>query len=279
MSTVSSLVHRPGVGATAGILQPQELVFKRLFIDQPVLVVVEHGTKCLRWQHGELITHAGEAIAIAGGQAVDIINRPAEDGSYRACWLAWDSALVAEHGARHPDHPVIRHAQAVVPAGNGFLAAFHQAVQSIDDADIPLEIARHRAAELLLWVGMYAGRFEESNSSTLAVKVRRLLGQDLAKDWSAEEVASRLAMSEASLRRKLATENTSLSEIMIDARMTFALTMLQSTAQPVTSIALDCGYQSPSHFAVRFKQRFGFSPSAVRERNLQPRAAHAALAR
>lgn len=51
-------------------------------------------------------------------------------------------------------------------------------------------------------------------------------------------------------RRKLADEGTSLSAILVDARMSFALTLLQSTAQPVTQIAR-C-------------DRFGFPPTAVR---------------
>jgi AraC-like DNA-binding protein len=33
----------------------------------------------------------------------------------------------------------------------------------------------------------------------------------------------------------------------------------------VTQIALTVGYQSPSHFTVRFRRRFGFPPSAIRE--------------
>jgi AraC-like DNA-binding protein len=77
-------------------------------------------------------------------------------------------------------------------------------------------------------------------------------------------VASAFAMSEATLRRKLADEGTSLSTILVDARMSFALTLLQSTTQPVTQIALAVGYQTPSQFAVRFRDRFGFVPTSVR---------------
>ncbi len=72
-------------------------------------------------------------------------------------------------------------------------------------------------------------------------------------------------MSEATLRRKLADEGDCLSGILADARLSFALTLLQATTQPVTQIALAVGYQSPSHFTVRFRRRFGFSPSAIRE--------------
>jgi AraC-like DNA-binding protein len=80
-------------------------------------------------------------------------------------------------------------------------------------------------------------------------------------------------MSEASLRRHLAAEDSSLSEILLDVRMSTALTLLQSTAQPVTRIAGEVGYQSPSQFAVRFRRRFGCSPSDVRRDSPRGRAA------
>lgn len=262
------IIHRPGVGTTAGVLQKQELEFKRLFVDQPVLIVVERGIKALRWDQGEYIIRSGEAIAIAGGQTVDILNRLAEDGSYRAFWLVCDAALVAEHAQTHPAQPVIRHALPLLGQPGEFMAAFQRAVAAVEDETMPVDIARHRAAEMLLWIGAHGGKFAPAEALTVALKVRRLIGRDLAQEWSAATVAAALAMSEATLRRRLADEDTSLSEILVDARMSFALNLLQCSAQPVTQIALHVGYQSPSHFAVRFRQRFGFSPSAIRQRPL-----------
>jgi len=258
------ITHRPGVGTTATILQLQELEFKRLYIDQPVLIVVERGVKSLRWKTGEYIIRSGEAIAIAGGQSVDITNRLAEDGSYRAHWLVWDTALIAAYADQHLLQPVIRHALPICMLGPDFSESFLRAVQGVEDMQIPEEISRHRASEMLLWIGMRGGRFEQTEVVALAVKVRRLIGQDLAREWSSACVAAALAMSEATLRRKLADEHTTLSEIITDSRLSFALNLLQSTAQPVTQIALNVGYQSPSNFAARFRERFGFPPSAIR---------------
>lgn len=262
------ILHRHGVGTTASVLQKQELEFKRLFIDQPVLIVVERGIKALRWTQGEYIIRSGEAIAIAGGQTVDITNRLAEDGSYRAFWLCWDTALIAAHAQANQAQPIIRHALPMIAQSGEFMASFQRSVNAVEDADMPDDIARHRAAEMLLWIGRCGGRFAPPEVLTVAVKVRRLIGNDLAREWNAAAIASALAMSEATLRRRLADEETSLSEILVDARMSFALNLLQCSTQPVTQIAFNVGYQSPSHFAVRFRQRFGFSPSAIRQRAL-----------
>ena len=46
--------------------------------------------------------------------------------------------------------------------------------------------------------------------------------------------------------------------------MTQALTLLQSTDVSVLDVGLAVGYDSASRFAVRFRQRFGFPPSAIR---------------
>lgn len=267
-STLPGIIHRAGVGTTAGVLQKQALEFKRVLIEQPILIVVEHGSKLLRQPAGEVLIRAGEAVAIAAGQTVDLVNQPAADGHYRALWLIWDGGLIAEHALTHAEQPAIRGLLRLSGRDDAWLAAFRRAVEAVGDTALPLDIARHRAAEALLWLGVHGGRFAPAESLTVAAKVRRLIGQDLAREWSAAAVAAALAMSEATLRRRLADEATSLSEILLDARMTFALNLLQCSGQAITQIAYHVGYQSPSHFAVRFRQRFGFSPSAIRQRAL-----------
>lgn len=262
--TEPRIAIRPTVGAAAGILQQQELQFKRLFIEGPVLILVEEGIKSLRWPGGACQIRAGEAIALAGGQAVDITNQIGASGSYRARWLAWDNSLIAAHANTHSQQTVIQNALPIIGAPAEFTTAFHQASAAMEADGVPMDIARHRAAELLLWIGAHGGRFEQTRDLTLTVKIRRVIGQDVSGEWSASTVASAFAISEATLRRRLADEGTSLSAILVDTRMTFALQLLQSTAQPVTQIALSVGYQTPSQFAVRFRDRFGFPPTSVR---------------
>jgi transcriptional regulator GlxA family with amidase domain len=46
--------------------------------------------------------------------------------------------------------------------------------------------------------------------------------------------------------------------------MSFAMVLLQSTQHAVNRIALQVGYESASRFAIRFRERFGFAPTAIR---------------
>ena len=47
--------------------------------------------------------------------------------------------------------------------------------------------------------------------------------------------------------------------------MAYALSHLQTTRRSIDDIAHACGYASASRFAVRFRQRFGLSPRALRQ--------------
>jgi AraC-like DNA-binding protein len=92
-----------------------------------------------------------------------------------------------------------------------------------------------------------------------------LLQTDNAKEWKLEEVCQTLATSESKLRRKLQQEGTGFREVLEDLRLTNGLGMLQTTAMPITQIALECGYQSASRFSERFKKRFQTTPRDLRQ--------------
>ena len=78
-------------------------------------------------------------------------------------------------------------------------------------------------------------------------------------------VAEQLNMSESSLRRKLAAEQSSFQQLKDQIRLGTALHLLQTTQHSITYIAEQSGYQSPSKFASRFKQRFGLTPTQLRK--------------
>ena len=255
-----TLVQRAGVAVSGGIVQRQPLCFRRVWIDLPTLVLVEAGYKVLHGEAGSFRVEAGQAVALAGGQAFDITNHLGEAPAYRARWLAWERGLLERWRtpAGERPRPVVM-LGAVAPA---FAGAFTALTQALDDPALPDAVLGHRALEMLVWLEG-AGRLILDDTQ-FAPRVRRLLAADPAREWRSPELAARFAMSEASLRRRLAAEGSSLSEILLDVRMSTALTLLQSTLQPVTRIAGEVGYQSPSQFAVRFRRRFGCSPSDVR---------------
>jgi len=256
-----SIVQRAGIAVSGSIVQRQPLLFRRLWIDLPTLVLVESGYKILHGEAGTFRVEAGQAVALSGGQSFDVTNFLGEAQSYRARWLSWERGLLDRwRGVPASERP--RPVLALGASSPAFITAFNVVTQSLGDPLLPDAVVGHRALEMLVWLEG-AGRLV-LDDMTFAPRVRRMLAGDPAFEWRSADVARRFAMSEASLRRRLAAEETSLSALLLDVRMSAALTLLQSTAQPVTRIAGEVGYQSPSQFAVRFRQRFGCSPTDVR---------------
>ncbi|WP_431265894.1 helix-turn-helix transcriptional regulator [Roseateles chitinivorans] len=263
------LAWRAELGITAAIRQHSSVEIKRLYIEQPILIVVARGAKQVRWDGGECRVLPGQAVAVAGGQAVDITNHT-DAVDYCAYWLMWDRSLLDEHAARHSEQAPVRGAQFIGTLKPDLVDAFTRARASLGDDTIPQEICRLRLQEVLVWLGLSGVRFNEREFSSMSTRVRTTLSRDIGRSWSAPDVARELATSEATLRRKLAQEATSFSDILLDTQMSHALRMLQSSMRPITEIALGCGFQTPSHFSARFRQRFGFTPSAIRVHQRDP---------
>lgn len=269
---------RPGVGIAAHILQGRGLEILRVRVEYPTLILVDRGIKAVKVDRGGVRALRGQGIVIGGNQTVDFTNSVPDGLHYEARWLLFDPALLDDAyylaRAAQVESPGSRAAAArLLPQVPQRLAdAFENARLALaPSAGIPDAVARQRVLEVMHWLleeGVVL-RSSPANPS-VSVKVRALIAGRLDSDWTADRVASELALSEATLRRRLATENTSLTELLVDARMSTALTLLQATTQPVSDIAFSVGYESPSRFAVRFRRRFGFAPTAVRghERDL-----------
>jgi AraC-like DNA-binding protein len=256
----------------AHVLQGRGLEILRMRMDQPALILVDQGTKTVRSERGASArAKPGQAIVVDGQQTVDFTNAVPEGvAHYEARWLVFDTALLEDPGYQacaaqlEQQHASVR----LLPKVAAPLAsAFERAAQALaPDAALPESIARLRVLEVLHWLLEQHGvalRVPQAHADVSA-KVRALITGRLDTEWTAGRVASALAVSEATLRRRLVAEGASLTQLLVDARMATALTLLQATTQPVSSIALSVGYESPSRFAVRFRQRFGFAPTAVR---------------
>lgn len=255
----------PGVGAAAHVLQGRELEILRVHVQQPALILVDRGTKTVRASQGRSV-HAcpGQALVLGGGQTVDFTNAVSEGDHYEARWLVFDPVLLDDPFYRGEAVGKAVPACAVTKVADGLTDTFGRATQALTHG-LPAAVARQRLLEVMHWL-LEAGVALSAPpvAADISCKVRALIGASPQQDWRADRVANELAVSQATLRRHLAAEGNSLTELLVDIRMATALTLLQATTQPVSHIALSVGYESPSRFAVRFRQRFGFAPTAVR---------------
>ena len=265
------LYIRPGVGIAAQVLQQRGLEILRMHVDQPALILVDKGIKSIRTARGDTVqAQPGQAIVLAGNQTVDFTNSVPDGTHYAARWLLFDAALLNDPYYLSRVAQVEAKGQLaawahLLPQVQAHLAvAFENARQALAPG-LPDAVVRQRVLEVMHWLleEHLVLRCPATNPGA-SIKVRALIARQLSHAWTADEVASDLALSAATLRRRLAAEGTTLTALLIDTRMSIALTLLQATTQPVSHIALAVGYESASRFAVRFRQRFGFAPTAVR---------------
>lgn len=266
-----SISQLHGVAAAARIEQNQRLRTCALVLSEPMLVVVQKGYKIISTPSLRVEVHAGEAVMIEAGEAIDVENVPDEDNVYAANWIAFDNGLLATlegRGAR--SGPSARSVATPANAPNSevqevFLDTFERACETIlKECLAPSGVGRPRVLELLAWVEEFCGFLPRAARPSMTCRVRDLLMKDLSARWTTDQLAQSLGLSEATFRRKLAQEGTSLSALLMEMRMGQALRLLQSTDMSIIQVSFSVGYESPSKFAGRFKSRFGFAPSALR---------------
>ena len=227
-------------------------------LPHPVLGIVLHGIKEV-WV-GDAVTELrpGTIFVLPGGRPLDVVNIPGPAGLYESLLL---------HVPRVPD--------AVAPltpdesAGHGdafrvpltpdlYQAVIHAAAAIADSASAEVLKSLRLTEVLTLLRAVPAAR--PLFRRTLGEDVAWLVGHAPDLDWSVDRVASTLGIGASTLRRRLTAEGQSFRILVRNARLRAARRMLDSGASSLAA-AEAAGYVSRSHFARRYRQTFGVSPS------------------
>lgn len=256
----------PPVSAGATIRQGGRTYFHHLTNATPVLLHVRSGNKVVVARDTPLLLTAGEYGLLPDHQPMTMENIPKAPRNYEARILSVPRHLFEETYARLAFITPPRTALAVkaldLPAEA--VALFDSCCSSENFAKLPTPVATVRLMELITWFALSGAVLGNNGSPLLQHRLRQMIEADPAHNWTLGHAARSFNMSEATLRRKLAAESTSFSETLSDTRMTRALAFLQTTTLPVAHVAQDVGYDSPSQFSARFKERFGINPREVR---------------
>ena len=264
---------RPGVGVAAHVVQGEGLGIVRIRVERPAVILVDRGIKTVKPARGGAVRALpGQMLLLAGGHTVDFHNRVTDGERYEARWLMFGGTVPddpyylatarRQSAAEAPQPP----AQVLRRVPSGLAEAFERARRGLaPDPSRPEAVVRQQLLEVAHWLlaeGMVLR--VPPDDARVSGRIRAMLSAQLDAEWSSDAIARSLAMSEATLRRRLAAEGVTLRELIADVRMASALVLLQATSRPVSEIASAVGYDSPSRFAVRFRDRFGFAPTAVR---------------
>lgn len=103
-----------------------------------------------------------------------------------------------------------------------------------------------------------------STPSTVADRVRSVVGSDLGRRWTLAEVARSLALSGRSLQRSLAAEQTGFRDLLVRTRVEKAERLVRQSRLSMTEIAYACGFSDSAHFSRSFRAVLGATPTALR---------------
>jgi AraC-like DNA-binding protein len=106
-------------------------------------------------------------------------------------------------------------------------------------------------------------------AETVAVKVRRMMAEQLGDGGSLAVISAQLRMSERSLQRRLADEGFTFDGLLEDLRRELALRYLADEKVAIAEIAYLLGYSEPSAFHRAFKRWMGTTPAQARQRRRQ----------
>ncbi|MGE9547147.1 helix-turn-helix domain-containing protein [Escherichia coli] len=104
-----------------------------------------------------------------------------------------------------------------------------------------------------------------SASPTFSEKIRNIFLSDISRQWKLKDVSDYVYMSESLIKKKLLSEKTSFSRILLDVRMISAKKMLEQD-HSVMTVSEKCGYASTSYFISIFRQYFSITPRRYSEK-------------
>ncbi|MEG3132805.1 AraC family transcriptional regulator [Rouxiella sp. T17] len=103
-------------------------------------------------------------------------------------------------------------------------------------------------------------------SPTILNRVKEYIHGHLSSTLQLSELAAVAELSEFHFARMFKQSmGVAPHQYVMNARLIRAESLLRHSTLDITTIALDCGFSSPSHFSNRFKTLRGFAPSALRQ--------------
>ncbi|MCU1728575.1 helix-turn-helix transcriptional regulator [Pseudomonas sp. 7P_10.2_Bac1] len=232
---------------------------------EATLLVVTSGRLTLECADGSwTLTDPHTLMVVPKNTLADIEKTPGQNSpKFTSLYLALAPGLITEFHQRYghmltPSSPVTE--CKTLELDEDLNDALQFCIRGIDSRTVSDTQQTHRLMGLLLALQERSIVFARPSAPGLAERLTQLLAKAPEQHWTAAQAGRELAVSEATLRRRLAEEGISFSTVLTEIRMHHAMMLLQTTHFSLSQIADACGYRSISRFSMRFKRRFGFSP-------------------
>jgi len=230
-------------------------------LPHPLIGIVLRGKKEVWLGDANQVFEPGSVIVLPRNIPMDVVNLPEDNGIYESLILEVPELpdgvaplSLAERRAREKASNGFG-----VALSDGLVEALSHAASAITHDETSETVKTLRLSEVLaLLRPLPAAR--ALFYARLSDEVAWLIASAPSQDWTVSRIAEEIGLGASTLRRRLTAEGCSFRMILREARLNLARSALAAGASSVTA-AEAAGYISRSHFARRYRESFGTTPS------------------
>jgi len=263
LATLASLADCQRADGYACITARREHGASSVEIPQPQFAILLQGRKQVRTAQQSLEFAPGDLFLITRRCRIDVVNIPdPHSGLYLSAIVPMCAeALTAARALWNEPLPEAGDALARLPLAEhgATLLQWRQALEHGHYTEARLALASLAVAFCRRGHGSLLVPPEPS----LGERIRDLIAAQPERDWQSRDFEAQLGLSGATLRRRLASEHSSVRELITDARLAHAMSLLYTTRLPLKTVAARVGYRSLGSFNKRFAERYGLEPAAI----------------
>jgi len=228
------------------------------------LVLMRAGTMIVSYEHEREYVPEGSFTLLRNAEAYEFLC----DGDSRALTAHFSDRWLRRWLVSHENFTLVPHE--IRRAWGGPLAALLTAIadNGLEDAVLPRPVIADQVGALFALMSRHEGNAATRHRRGLIARIRHIMRESLEEPGlDPATLARRVGISRRYLHGLLAGSGTTFGRELVEMRLERARHMLEDPrnwGRSIAEIGFACGFSEQSHFARRFRLRFGASPSAYR---------------
>lgn len=238
---------------------------RNLFIQDYLLGIIYSGEKRLFTPTEKVVIGEKQIFILNKYHYWDMVNKVSDKSPYQADIIQLSSHSITNFQQKFAYSTPKKLAKYhLINPSPATYTCFSHIFSYLKQSENNIKIKQHKIEELLLHLAENGIIFPTNQTISWYEKVKNIIQAQPEKNWSLSEIAEYFYLSESSLKRRLASENTSFRQISTETRLNIALTLILTTPKSLTDISSHCGYSTLSYFTHSFKSHFQCLPSELR---------------
>ncbi|MDG3085582.1 AraC family transcriptional regulator [Vibrio hannami] len=240
-------------------------------VTQCGIILVEHGLVKYRTHQDESRELCAGQFTIYHSEEFKKVESHPVNGEFAAKVITFEPSLLQQFYLQLPqqtytDESAFSPIDSAKPVAPNILSLLIEAAEhkSSDQTLEALSVAL--IMEIITTSPSHIPILQRACNQSAAQKVIRFIELNIENEVSLENTARFLGMSTATLKRRLAAEGLSFSQILKVKRVNYAATKLRLTNKSIAEIAFESGFKSAAHFSTAFKGVQGITPKEFRQR-------------